>query len=147
MATTHKALGHAAEIHGAGTGRPRSLMVAVVAAIVGGVGWLAKIVIMTAAGGPNPDSALEAIAFFAGLGGVVIAAAAAGLYLARSTSQVRRVLAAIAAVVFTAVVVGVGQAALSALPGDAWIQEEAVFGIVGLAALVAAAIASTRPSD
>jgi hypothetical protein len=146
MATTFGTLGHEAVVQRAGTG-PRSRRVAVVAAIAGGVGWLSKIVIMTAAGGPNPDSALEAISFFAGLGGVVIAAAAAGFYLARGTSAVRRVLAAIAAVVIAGVVVGIGQAGLSALPGDAWLQEEAVFGIVGLAALVAAGVAITRPAD
>jgi hypothetical protein len=55
-------------------------------------------------------------------------------------------LAGLAAVVIVGVVVGLGQAALTALPGDSWVQEEAIFGLVGLAAVVMATATLRRPA-
>jgi hypothetical protein len=119
----------------------RARTTAIVAGIAGGLGWLAKIVVMALQDGPDPDSIPEAVAFFVGLLGVMIAAAATGAFLARERPPVRRVGAAVGAVVATGVVIGIGQWALGSLPGDGWLQEEAIFGLVGLVALAAALFA------
>jgi hypothetical protein len=124
----------------------RAWRVAVVAALVGGTGWLAKIVIMALQGGPDPDSIPEAIAFFAGLLGVLVAAAAFGVHRAQSGTTARRIVYAVGAVAVTIAVVGLGQTVLGALGGDGWLWEEAIFGLVGLAA-VAAAGAALRTRD
>jgi hypothetical protein len=118
----------------------RARTVAIVAGLVGGIGWMGKIVVMAVQDGPDEDSLLEAIAFFLGLVGVVIAAAAIGAYLGRRASVGRRVAYAVGAVVAVVAVVGLGQAGLTALPGDSWVQEEAIFGIAGLAAFVSAMV-------
>lgn len=118
----------------------RARTVAIVAGLVGGIGWMGKIAVMAAQGGPDEDSLLEALAFFAGLGGVLIAAAALGVYFGRRDSVARRVVYAVGAVIAVAVIVGLGQAGLSALPGDSWVREEAIFGIAGLVAFVSAII-------
>jgi hypothetical protein len=118
----------------------RARTVAIVAGLVGGIGWMGKIVVMAVQGGPDDDSLLEAIAFFTGLGGVVIAAAAVGAYLGRRASVGRRVVYAVGAVVAVVAIVGLAQAGLTALPGDSWVQEEAIFGIAGLVAFVSAMV-------
>jgi hypothetical protein len=118
----------------------RARTVAIVAGLVGGIGWMGKIAVMAAQGGPDEDSGLEALAFFAGLGGVVIAAAAFGVYLGRRHSVARRVAYAVGAIIAVVVIVGLGQAGLSALPGDSWVREEAIFGITGLVAFVSAIV-------
>jgi hypothetical protein len=121
--------------------------VAVVAGLLGGLGWMGKIVIMTAQGGPDLTSLPESIAFFTGLAGVLTAAAAAGVHMTRSKGGAVRALAAVAAVVATALVVGIGQAVLSAITGQGWVGEEAIFGLVGLAFAVGAVVAMRRPRE
>lgn len=125
----------------------RARKVAIVAGLVGGLAWMAKLVVMGIQGGPDPDSVPEAIAFFLGLVGVVVAAAALGAYRARGGSPARTALYAVGAVVVTVAVVGLGQLALTALPGDTWVQEEAIFGAAGLVAVLAAAAAFRPRAD
>lgn len=119
--------------------------IAIVAAIVGGLGWLTKIVVMALQGGPDSESVPEAAAFFTGLVGVMVAAGAAGAHVTRGASWWRRALAAVGAVVVVGVLGGLGQAGLTALPGDSWVQEEAIFGIAGLVSVLAALAALRRP--
>jgi hypothetical protein len=116
----------------------RARTVAVVSALVGGLGWLAKMVILTAQGGADPDSVPESIAFFLGMLGVLVALAATGAHLTRGRSPGLRALASLGTVLAGGLAVSAVQLALAALPGDAWVQEEAVFGIAGLVAVVVA---------
>jgi hypothetical protein len=124
----------------------RAATVGVIAGLVGGSSWIAKLVIMAFQGGPDPQSVPESIAFFAGLLGVAVAAAALGVLLTRGRPAVARLAAALGGVVCVALLIGAGQALLTALPGDSWIQEEAVFGVLGLLALITAAVLRQRES-
>lgn len=112
--------------------------VSIGAGLICGLGWISKIVIMALQGGPDPASVPESIAFLAGVVGAIVAAAAVGTLIANGRSVAWRVLAAVAAVIVVGLVIGVGQFALSALPGESWVHEEAIFGVIGL---VAAAVA------
>lgn len=107
------------------------LKVGIYAGMIGGIGWMAKMVIMTAQGGPDSSSTSEAFAFFAGLLGVFVATAVFGAYTTRARSRTRQVLSGLGAVVVVAVVIAVGQAGVPAVFGEGWVQEEAVLGIVG----------------
>ncbi|MGH3386080.1 MAG: hypothetical protein ACRDO1_16005 [Nocardioidaceae bacterium] len=121
----------------------RSRTIAVWAGVIGGVGLLAKMVVMAIQGRPEPTTSVpENIAFFVGIIGLAIAASASGAYLTRRRAVIWRVLAAIAAVVVVAAALGIGQTLLMALPGDSWWQEEAIFGVLGLVALAAATSAA-----
>jgi hypothetical protein len=111
--------------------------VIMVAAVVGGIGWIGKIVIMAVQGGPDLQSLLEATAFFSGLLGALVTAGAGGVYLTRGRSAFPRLLAAVGGVIVAAVILGVGQAVLGTL-GDAWIYEEAIFGLAGVALIIVA---------
>ena len=106
-----------------------------VVGVVGGIAWIAKLVVMALQGGPDPDSIPENVFFFTGLAGIVVASGATAAHLARTASWWLRALAALAGVVVTALVFGLVQGGLTALPGESWVQEEAVFGIAGLVAL------------
>lgn len=111
---------------------------AIVAGMAGGIGWLAKMVVMAVQGGPDLDSPTENVTFLVGLVGVLVAAGAGGAYLTRTRPGWMRAVSAVVSVVAVLLIIGVLQSAFTALPGDAWIQEEAVFGVMGLAALRAA---------
>lgn len=119
--------------------------VAVWAGIVCGIGWLTKLLVMAVQGGPDPSSLAESVAFIVGLVGLVLLAAALGAHLSRHRPVWARAVSAAGAVLVTALMLGLLQAALTSLPGDAWVQSEAVFGLAGLAALaIARALSGAR---
>lgn len=118
----------------------RSRTIAIWAGVIGGVGLLAKMVVMAIQGRPEPDTSVpESIAFFVGVIGLAVAASGTGAYLTRRRAALWRVLTAIAAIGVGVLVLGIGQTLLTALPGDSWWQEESIFGILGLVAIAAAA--------
>lgn len=119
--------------------------IAIVAGLVGGAGWITKVLVMSAQGGPDPNSASEAIAFFVGLFGVAIATAAVGIHIEHARPAWRRVLAAIVGIVGLVLVIGLAQVALPALFGDGWVPEEAIFGAIGFFAIIAALFFLRRP--
>lgn len=122
--------------------------VAVAAGLIGGTGWLIKVLVMALHGGPDENSVPESIGYFVGLFGMLTAAAATGSYVARRRLIPVRVAAAVAGVVALAAPVGLGQAALTALPGDAWVQHEAIFAVIGvLAVAIAGWFALQRRGD
>lgn len=112
--------------------------VVIVAGFVGGLGWSAKMVIMAGQGGPDPASSQETLAFLVGLLGVLAASVAFGANLTRTKALRWRALASAATVLSVGLMISLGQAALPVLPGDSWVQEEAIFGVVGLLAVLTA---------
>jgi hypothetical protein len=119
--------------------------VAIVAALIGGVGWVSKMIIMAARGGPDLEYIPESIAFFAGLLGTTIAAGAVAWMLAASLPTLLRVLAAILGAILPLAIVGVFQlVAGEAMPDAGWFLDEAVFLILGVIALSFAAWRALR---
>jgi hypothetical protein len=117
---------------------------AVSAALVCAAGWLTKMAVMIGNDGPDEASVPEAVAFFVGLAGFVVFAAATGSTLARGRRTAAVVAAAAAGVVVGVVVLGVVQLLLSALPGDAWWQPETAFVVGALGALAVSAVVVRR---
>jgi hypothetical protein len=111
---------------------------------VGGLAWVAKFLIMLAQDGPESDSIPENATFFLGLVALALAAATLGWHLARGRSLGLRLFAAAGGVLVLAAVQGLLQLALTALPGDAWQQEEAVFLVLGSVAGLGALVAMGR---
>lgn len=118
--------------------------VTVVAGVVGGLAWVVKFLVMVGQGGPESGSVAENISFALGLVALAVAAGMVGWQTARTNKAGLRVLAAIAGVIAFAGVQGIGQVALSALPGDSWVQEEAIFGVLGALAVLLAVVAQLR---
>ena len=119
--------------------------VAVWAGVVAGIALIGKVVVMTVQGGPEPETSVpENIAFFVGNLALPVAVAATAVHLTRGRPVLLRVAAAVLAVVGVALLVLGVQAALTALPGEAWWQGESVFGLVGTVALALSLLASQR---
>lgn len=119
-------------------------VIGIAGGLVWGFGWISKMAIIAVQGGPDEGSAWEAAAFFTGLIGAVVAAAAVGAYLTRGKAAGLRALAAVGSVLIVGLLVAAGQRSLMALPGDNWVQEEAFLGISGLVAAVVAIAALLR---
>jgi hypothetical protein len=121
--------------------------IAWIAALVGGVGWCSKILIMLAQGGPVSDSIPENIAFFAGLFGVAIAGGAVGWLLTDRAGPLLRAGAVILGVITPLLVAGIIQAALgAALPDAGWFSEEVAFLVVGIAAILVGLRIALQPA-
>ena len=70
----------------AGEAMARLRKAAVIGGVVGGIGWVRKMIVMAAQGGPDLESLPESIAFVVGLVGVIVASACTGTYLASKAS-------------------------------------------------------------
>jgi hypothetical protein len=128
--------GTAAPAQAQTTERGRARSVATWAAVIGGIGWISKILIMWAQGGPDTESIPEALAFFTGLIGISVAGAAAAWVLASDAGKYLRILAVVVGFLVPMVVVGIYQTALGALLPDAgWFRDESIFLILGIIAL------------
>lgn len=118
---------------------------AVALGIIGGTAWAAKFLIMLAQGGPESESIPENVTFFLGLLALAVGAAAAGWHLARGRSTGLHLLAAVGGVLVLVVLLGTGQTLFTALPGESWQQEEAIFALLGVLAALTALAARLRP--
>lgn len=119
----------------------RALRVAIVAGLVGGCCWLANVGVMLLQGRPDLHTTSQFAAFVIGGVGVFVAGGAVGAYLTRGKPAAVQVFSALAGLAIVAAVLGVGQAALLELPGDSWMQEEAIFAVVGLTTALSATVA------
>lgn len=109
------------------------------AGLVGGLGWLVKVALIWGNSGTNTDQGLVAVFFFVGLGGLVVAAAAAGVWLTASRPIVVRVLAGIAGVAVLFLLFTLFDAVLSPLARDGhWFQQEVEIVAVALVGIVLA---------
>lgn len=109
--------------------------IASIAAVVGGVGWLAKVALIWANNGENTDSGLVGIMYGIGLVGLFVALAAAGYTLVETAPVWLRAVVAVATPLLVLMVwVLLNQAILAVYPGDSWLRDE-------LGILVAAVIA------
>lgn len=120
-----------------------------IAALVGGIGWTGKILIMWGQGGPDTNSIPEAVAFFAGLLGVVAASGALGWILAgKDTVSRLRIGALVVGAIVPLLVVGAFQTALgAALPDAGWLRDEVVFLLLGVGALLFGGRTTLRPAS
>lgn len=121
-----------------------SWLAALALALVGGLAWVAKFLVMLAQDGPESGSLPENATFFLGLVALALAAATLGWHLARGRPLGLRLLAAAGGLVVLAGVQGVLQLLLTALPGDPWQQEESVFVVLGSVAALGALVAMRR---
>jgi len=109
------------------------------AALVGGLGWLVKVALIWANGGTNTDEGLVAVFFFVGLGGLVVAAAAAGVWLTADRPVIARALAGIAGVAAIFLLFALLDAVLSPLaPEGHWFQQEVEIVATALVGVVLA---------
>ncbi|MBE0430027.1 MAG: hypothetical protein IBX61_09200 [Thermoleophilia bacterium] len=120
-----------------------SRKVAIIAGIAGGLGWIVMIIVMAIQGG-RENSIPEDIGFYVGAVGVAVASMATGVYFTRARSLLWQVIAAIGAAVAVILIIGLGQLLFTALLSEAWLQESAIFGVVGVVALVWAVAAVLR---
>lgn len=121
-----------------GEGRLRGMdprRVASTAAVVGGVGWLAKIVLIWLNGGENTATGLVGIMHFVGLAGVFVALAAAGYTLVEKAPVWLRAVVAVATPLLVLMVWALLDQAIKAMyTTEGWLRDE-------LSILVAAVIA------
>jgi hypothetical protein len=116
--------------------------VAFAAGLVGGISWLAKVAMIWGNDGTNTDKGLVAVAFLVGAAGLMVAAAAAGAWLAAARPLWLRAAAAIAGVVTFLVVFALLDAVLSPLAEDGhWSQDEVEIVASAVLALGLAAVA------
>ena len=109
------------------------------AGLVGGLGWLVKVALIWGNGGTNTDQGLVAVCYFVGVGGLIVAAAAAGAWLTASRPVVVRVLTGIMGVVAIFLLFTIFDAVLSPLARDGhWFQEEVEIVATALVGLVLA---------
>ena len=112
------------------------------AGLVGGLGWLIKVALIWGNGGTNTDQGLVAVLYFVGLASLVVAAAAAGVWLTANRPVVLRVLAGILGVVVIFVLFSLFDAVLSPLASDGhWFQQEVEIVATALVGLVLAWVA------
>jgi hypothetical protein len=109
------------------------------AGLAGGLGWLVKVALIWGNDGTNTDEGLVAVFYFLGLASLVVAAAAAGVWLTVNRPVVMRVLAGILGVVVMFVLFSVFDAVLSPLASDGhWFQQEVEIVAAALGGIVLA---------
>jgi hypothetical protein len=119
---------------------------ALVAAAVGGLGWLVKVVLIWGNGGTNLDQGVVAVAYVVGLLALVTASAAAGAALARRQPWWIRGAAAVLGVVVFFLVSEALDAVVSPLaPAGTWQRDEVSIVATAVLALACAAAAAVSP--
>ena len=111
--------------------------IASIAALVGGVSWLAKVFLIWLSGGDNTDTGLVAIFALAGWASFAVALAAAGYTLVEKAPVWLRAVVAVATPLLVLMVwMLLDQGVKAAYGGDSWFRDE-------VSVLVAAVIALT----
>ncbi|HEU4515310.1 MAG TPA: hypothetical protein VFR87_19535 [Nocardioidaceae bacterium] len=119
--------------------------IASTAAVVGGVGWLVKIVLIWLNGGENTDAGLVGIMHFVGLAGVFLALAAAGYTLVEKAPVWLRAVVAVATPLLVLMVWALLDQAIKAMyTTEGWLRDELSILVAAVIALVMGAWGFTR---
>lgn len=115
-----------------------------VAALAGGMAWLAKLSVIAVTDGEVTDTGLAAVFYFAGLAAILLASTGVGVRLAGRRPLPVAVVLALLSPVAAFMVFGLLDEAAQSLVGDAgpaWLQDEAGILAMALVALAAGATA------
>jgi hypothetical protein len=110
-----------------------------VAGLTGGLGWVVKVALIWDNDGTNTDEGIVAVLYFLGLASMVVAAAAAGVWVTAHRPVVVRVLAGMIGVVVVFGLFSLFDAVLSPLVSDGhWFQQEVEIVATAMVGLVLA---------
>ncbi len=123
----------------------RASKIASVAALVGGVAWLAKVALIWGNGGENIDGGLVAAGYLLGLAFLVVALLAGGYStVATAPGWLRGVVSVAVLLLGWIIFASIDTAAKGAYSGDGWMRDELGILVSAALALVAATVGLLR---
>jgi len=122
--------------------RSTAARVAEITALVCGVGWVGKILLIAASGGKNSDAGLVAVGWAVGFAGLLATGAALGYLAGRQLGKAAAVLAAVAGVPIAFTVMNVADGiAKAAVSGSGWFRDELSLLVLGSVCLLGGLLA------